>query len=184
MDVTLGMLWLPIVLSAVVVFFASAILWMVMPHHKSDWSKLPDENAVTAALRNAPAGMYMLPFCSDMQQMKDPAFVKRYEAGPTGTITLRKGSASMSRPMVISVLYNLVVAFVVAYLASRTRPVGAHYLEVFRVVGTASLLAYSGALWYPAIWMGRPWPAVIKDALDGLVYALLTAGIFGWLWPR
>jgi len=183
--VTLGMLWLPIVVSAVLVFVASFVMWMVLPHHKSDWRRLPDEGAVSAALAKAPGGMYMLPFCDSADKMKDPAFMKRYSDGPTGVITLRApGPSSMSRQMVISVVYNLVVAVFVAYLTGRTRPPGAHYLEVFRVAGTATFLAYVGALYYPAIWMSRPWRAVAKDTMDGLVYALLTAGVFGWLWPR
>jgi len=24
----------------------------------------------------------------------------------------------------------------------------------------------------------------IKEVVDGLIYGLLTAGTFGWLWPR
>jgi len=183
--VTLGMLWLPILVSAAVVFVASFVMWMVMPHHKSDWSKLPDEAGVSAALRKVSAGMYMLPHCGDAAQMKDPAFMKRYEEGPTGTILLRApGPGTMNVQLLLSFIYNLVVAFFVAYLASRTRPLGSDYLEVFRVVGTVAFLAYAGALIYPAIWMNRPWRVAAKDAMDALVYALLTAGVFGWLWPR
>ncbi|MGH9869092.1 MAG: hypothetical protein ACREAA_13120 [Candidatus Polarisedimenticolia bacterium] len=182
--VTLGMLWLPILVSAVVVFVASFVMWMVMPHHKSDWRKLPDESGVSAALGKAPAGMYMIPYCDDAAKMKDQAFMKRYEEGPTGTILLRRrGPASMNGQLAMSFFYNLVVSFFVAYLASRTRPAGSESLEVFRVVGAATLLAYAGALFYPAIWMNRPWRVVAKDSMDALVYALLTAGVFGWLWP-
>jgi hypothetical protein len=39
-------LWLPILLSAIAVWVASAINWMVMPHHESDYRKFPDEDAV------------------------------------------------------------------------------------------------------------------------------------------
>jgi hypothetical protein len=35
-----------------------------------------------------------------------------------------------------------------------------------------------------SIWKGQPWSMTIKEVIDGLVYALLTAGTFGWLWPR
>ena len=48
--VTIGALWLPILLSAVAVWVASAIIWMVMPYHKSDFRKLPDEDAALRAL--------------------------------------------------------------------------------------------------------------------------------------
>ena len=34
-----------------------------------------------------------------------------------------------------------------------------------------------------AIWFGRPWSFVMKGQFDALLYALLTAGVFGWMWP-
>jgi len=30
----------------------------------------------------------------------------------------------------------------------------------------------------------RNWGTTLKSVFDGLVYALFTAGAFGWLWPR
>ena len=42
--VTLVDLWLPILGSAVAVFFISFTMWMVLPHHKGDWKPLPDED--------------------------------------------------------------------------------------------------------------------------------------------
>jgi hypothetical protein len=35
-----------------------------------------------------------------------------------------------------------------------------------------------------SIWYSRAWINTIKSTIDGLIYALLTAGTFGWLWPR
>ena len=35
-----------------------------------------------------------------------------------------------------------------------------------------------------AIWMGKPWSVAWKEVFDGLLYGLVTAGAFGWLWPR
>jgi hypothetical protein len=32
--------------------------------------------------------------------------------------------------------------------------------------------------------MGMPWSHVPGRVFDGVVYALLTAGVFGWLWPH
>ena len=43
---------------------------------------------------------------------------------------------------------------------------------------------YAVALWQLSIWYGRSWRITIMYTLDGLIYALLTAGVFGWLWPR
>ena len=45
-------------------------------------------------------------------------------------------------------------------------------------------LAYGVGTLSNGIWKGQPWKIVILEAFDGLIYALLTAGVFGWLWPR
>lgn len=42
--VTLSALWLPILLSAVIVFVASSIIHMAIPIHKNDYRQLPDED--------------------------------------------------------------------------------------------------------------------------------------------
>lgn len=54
---------------------------------------------------------------------------------------------------------------------------------MFRVTGTAALLAHCGALFPRSIWFGFSWRMTWMETVDGLVYALLTAGVFGWLWP-
>ena len=61
---------------------------------------------------------------------------------------------------------------------------GTQYLEVFRFAGTTAFAAYSLALAQHSIWYRRNWGATLRSMFDGLVYALLTAGVFGWLWPR
>jgi hypothetical protein len=45
-------------------------------------------------------------------------------------------------------------------------------------------MGYAVALWQMSIWYRRAWSTTFKATVDGLVYALLTAGTFGWLWPR
>lgn len=185
--VTLGMLWLPILLSAVVVFVCSAIFWMVLPFHKADFREVPEEEAVRAALnrKKLAPGQYMIPWCGDMKQMKEPGHIKKLEEGPICTLVVKpSGQMNMGSAMATSIVYNIVIAIFVAYLTGRLLPAGAQYLAVFRVAGTATILAYCGALFYPAIWMGRPWGVTLRDVMDGIIYGLLTAGIFGWLWPR
>lgn len=39
------------------------------------------------------------------------------------------------------------------------------------------------ALLQNSIWYKRKWSSTLKSMADGLVYALVTAGTFGWLWP-
>jgi len=182
----LSALWLPIVISAVIVFVASSIMYTVLPYHRSDYQKLPDEDNVLANLRGAGVkrGLYIFPFFTQ-KEMKSPAAIEKYKQGPVGTMTVfPSGPPIMAKFLGLWVSYCLLIGFVVAYLAAHTVAPGAHYLRVFRVVGTAAFLGYGLGHLSDGIWKGQTWSATIKDVFDGLVYALLTAGTFGWLWPR
>jgi hypothetical protein len=184
--VSLAQLWLPIVVSAVVVFFASFLAWMVLPHHRKDWKKVPDEDGLMGELKKQKpaAGQYMFPFCSGAAQRKDPEFQKKWKEGPSGTLVVfAPGGANMGKSLGQYFFLCLVVAVFVAYLAGRTLAAGSEYLAVFRVAGTAAILAWCGSVAVPSIWMGKPWSVTWKDLIDGIVYGLLTAGVFGWLWP-
>src|SRR5712692_2392637 len=179
----------PIVVSAVIVFIVSALIWMVAPHHKADWKALPNEDTVRAALtaQKAGPGQYMIPGgMIGGQGMKDPAVLKKFQEGPIGFITLRPtpGSMNMGPMMAQSVVYYLVVGTIVAYVAGRTLGPGTDYLKVFRVTGTVAWLAYGFGSIPESIWFGRPWSLAAKQLVDSLVMALMTAGTFGWLWPR
>ena len=80
--------------------------------------------------------------------------------------------------------YCLIIGFFVAYLTGHTVAPGTNYLAVFRVAGTAAFMAYGLGQLSNGIWKGQPWGMTVKEVIDGLVYGLLTAGTFGWLWPR
>ena len=185
--VQLSELWVPILLASVLVFLASAIVWMVLPFHRNDYRKLPDEPAVADALRRqgAAPGEYAFPCPSDPKERKDPAFLKKMEEGPVGFLTLAKpGAVAMGKKLTTWFLHTVIVSIFVAYLGSHTLPSGTEYLQVFRVVGTAAILAYSAAVVPSGIWYSRPWGNVFRSVADGVLYGLLTAGTFGWLWPR
>jgi hypothetical protein len=49
---------------------------------------------------------------------------------------------------------------------------------------TASFMGYALALLQNSIWLRRSWVVTLKACFDGLIYAGLTAGTFGWLWPH
>jgi nucleoside recognition membrane protein YjiH len=180
-------LWLPILLSAVIVFVVSSIIHMFLPIHKSDYRKLPDEDKVLDALRAAgvtPGRKYHFPFCTH-KEMKSPEVVEKFKRGPVGLLTvIPSGAPAMGKYLVQWFLYCLVVGVFVAYLTGRTRVAGTPYLEVFRVAGTTAFLGYSVAQIQDAIWKGETWGVTFKHVLDGLIYGLLTAGTFGWLWPK
>ncbi|HEY4658077.1 MAG TPA: hypothetical protein VIH11_01070 [Gemmatimonadaceae bacterium] len=183
----LSALWLPILLSAVFVFVASSLIHMVTPWHKGDYAKLPREDDVMNALRPfaIPPGDYMMPRPADMKDMKSPAFAEKLKAGPVGMMTVMpSGPMAMGSSLVLWFLYALVIGVFAGYVAGRASPLGADYLRVFRFAGVAAFLGYAGALAQFSIWYHRSWSTTIKSMIDGLLYALLTAGTFGWLWPR
>jgi len=182
----LAALWLPILLSAVIVFIASSIIHMVLPYHKSDYRQLPDEDKLLAALRPAglQKGLYVFPYCTH-QNMKSPEIQEKYKQGPVGFLTVfPSGPPAMPKFMGLWFAYCLIVSFFVAYLTAHTVAPGASYRAVFRVAGTAGFMAYGLGTLSNGIWKGQPWSNVIKEAVDGLIYALLVAGTFGWLWPH
>jgi hypothetical protein len=184
--VFLTALWMPIVLSAIFVFIASSIMHMILPYHRSDYRKLPDEEKLLGELRGAglTRGLYIFPFHTH-KDMNTPAAIERYKQGPVGMMTvLPSGPPVMPKFLALWFGYCLLVAFFVAYLAWHTVAPGASYLAVFRVVGTAAFLAYGLGHLSDGIWKGQTWSATIKEAFDGLVFGLVTAGTFGWLWPR
>jgi hypothetical protein len=184
--VSLGALWLPIVLSAVIVFVASSIMHAVLKYHQSDCHQIPDEDKFLASQRSAnlKPGFYVFPYCQP-KDMKSPASIEKYKQGPVGFMTvMASGPPAMPKFLIQWFVYCLLIGFFVAYLAAHTLPFGADYLVVFRIVGTAGFLAYGLGHLSDGIWKGQPWSMTIKEVLDGLVYGLLTAGTFGWLWPR
>ncbi len=180
-------LWLPILLSSVFVFIASSIIHTVLPWHKGDYRKVPAQDKVMDALRPfaTPPGDYMVPMCANSAEMKSPEYAEKLNKGPVMMLTvLPNGPISMGKSLGLWFLYLVVVSFFAGYVTWHALPGGADYLKVFRFAGATSFLAFSGALWQMSIWYRRSWSTALKDTLDGLIYAGLTAGTFGWLWPR
>jgi hypothetical protein len=184
--VPLGALWLPIFVSAVVVFIASSIFWMAVRHHDSDWKGLPGEDGILDAMRQArvPRGQYRFPY-ADARLMQSPEMKKKMADGPAGFIVFwERYEGSMGKQLGAWFLYLLGVSVFVAYLTGRVLPAGTSHLSVFRVAGTAAVLGYCAAHFPNSIWWGRSWSSTWKEVFDGVVYGLLTGGVFGWLWPR
>ena len=78
----------------------------------------------------------------------------------------------------------LLGALFAGYIAAIALPPGGHYLSVFRFVGTSAFMAFSLGLLHDSIWYARQWSTTLKLMLDGLIYSLVLAGTFGWLWPK
>ena len=183
---SLADLWMPIVLSAVFVFIASSVLHMATPMHKGDMKKLPGEEQALAGLRAAGVvpGDYMFPCPGSMKEMGSPEFLEKYKAGPVGTMTvLPNGPPNMGKALGLWFVWTLVVGVFVAYLTSLSQSAGAPYMHVFRVAGTVAILGYAFSNVTNSIWKGVSWGTTFKFVVDGVIYGLVTAGTFAWLWP-
>ena len=184
--VSLSALWLPVLLSAVVVFIASSIMHMVLPYHRSDYKQLPNEDGVLASLRAAglPRGLYAFPYCTH-KDMKSPAMAEKRKQGPVGMLTVfPTGAVNMGKFLGLWFVYCLIVGVFAAYLAAHTVAPGARPMAVLRVAGTATFLSYGIGQITNGIWAGQPWSNVTKHVIDGLIYSVLAGATFAWLWPH
>ena len=184
--VSIPELWLPILLSGVAVFILSSIIHMVIDYHKNDFTVLPNEKEVLDDLRkhNLPEGNYSFPRANSMKDMKSAEFIEKMNQGPVGMMTITKnGPPSMGKELFLWFIYSIIVGIFAAYVASRAVDPGDGYLTVFKFAGVTAFVGYSLALLQGSIWYKRSWSATLKSMFDGLIYALFTGGIFGWLWP-
>lgn len=186
MMVSLVSLWLPILLGAVLVFIVSSIVHMVLPYHWNDFGQLKNQDQVAAALRplSIPPGEYMVPKPATPKDMKTPEFQEKLKQGPVLAMTVfPSGQFAMGARLAQWFVYCVVIGLFAGYVASRTLGPGTEYLQVFRVTGTVAFAGYGLALLQASIWFGRGWSTTLKSVADALVYGLVTAGAFGWLWP-
>jgi hypothetical protein len=184
--VSLMSLWIPILLSAVIVFIASSLFHTVLPIHRNDFRKVPSEDSVMEALRkfDIPPGDYLVPCAANPKDMKSPEFIDKMTKGPVAFMTVMpSGRPSMGKSLAQWFVYCVIVSIFAAYITGRTLEPGVHYLRVFRVAGCMAFTGYSLALLQDSIWYRRAWSTTFKSVIDGLIYGLLTAGTFGWLWP-
>lgn len=185
--VSIGSLWLPILVSAVVVFVLSSVIHMMLGYHSTDFRKLPDEAGFADAIRklNIPAGLYMLPYAGSMKEMNSPEFQEKQLKGPGAILNVwGGGKPSMTSNLMQWFLFSVIVGIFAAYVSGRALTAGADYLAVFRFAGVTAFIGYAFGSLQESIWYKRPWSTTFKNIFDGLIYALFTGGVFGWLWPR
>ncbi len=178
-------LWLPILLSAVLTFVVSAIIWMMMPWHKTDHAAVPDEDALLEALRaqKMGTGVYLIPFGTG--GAGTPEYQAKVAQGPMGTIRIMTtaGAPAMGPRLLASFLLYVVIGCFAAYVATRTLSPGADYMAVFRITATVVFICHSVAHFHDVIWFGQRLSTALKNSFDALIYGLLAGGAFGWLWP-
>ncbi|MGC6487163.1 MAG: hypothetical protein ACON4Z_05935 [Planctomycetota bacterium] len=183
---TLAMLWLPILLSTVFVFVASSVVHMVLPIHAGDYQKLPNEDLVRQALRDAAVkpGQYMYPGCDSMKEYASEELQKKFAEGPVGVMIVRPdGMPNMGKSLLQWIVVCLLVSVATAHLATLACDGGAASGRVFHVTALVALLGYAGGCALDSIWKGVRWAVTGKFLFDGLLYALVTGGTFAWLWP-
>lgn len=179
-------LLLPAGVAAVLAWIASILVHLVLKYHNSDYNQLENELDVASALgatKPAP-NIYNLPFCTDMKALEDDGMKRRFEDGPVALITvLPNGLPPMGKLIGLQVAYFLIGALLIGYCVSLALAPGAPYMQVFRVTSAVAFLAYGWAVIPFAIWYGHPWSVTAKYLLDALIYGLVTAGAYAWLWP-
>jgi hypothetical protein len=185
--VSLAHLWLPILLSAVFVFVASSLVHMAFKWHNSDYHGFSNEDEVRAAItKGSPVpGQYTLPYCKDHKDMGGEAMQAKLKDGPVGFMILRPSGPVSMGPMLFQwFLFCVLVSVFAALILMHALAPGAGYKHVFHIAALASFMANAFGSIPMGIWWGQPWGSVMKNLLDGLIYACVTAGTFGWLWPR
>ena len=186
MSVSISELWLVVLLAGVFCWVASALIHMLIKYHNADYQELANEDEVSAALRaSSPApGLYSMPFCIDMNAMGEEAMQNKFAKGPVVMISVfPNGMPQMGKLLGQQVLFFIIGSALVAYLASLALLAGADNMTVFRHVFVASFLAYGWGQIPHSIWMGQPWSNCVRYLMDSVIYAVVTAATFAWLWP-
>jgi hypothetical protein len=181
-----GSLWLPVIVSAIVVFVASSILHMALKYHKADYKRLPNEDTVREAIaRGNPApGVYVTPYCTDMKQMKEPAMKEKYDKGPVAMLSiLPKGVPNMPKHLALWFGFSVLVSLVVACVARHTLHPGDDGMLVMQITGSVAFAGYALSHLSDSIWKGQPWSNTARNVADGVIYALLTGLVFRLMWP-
>lgn len=185
--ISLTQLVLPAILAGVLVFVVSSIVHMLTPWHAGDFQKLPNEDAVLAALRpfNLIPGEYVAPRPAGMKDMGTPEFQEKRRRGPNLMMNvLPNVDSSMGRSLTLWFLYAVAISLFAGYITSRAVGIGADFSVVFRFVAAIAFAAYAIGQWQESIWYSRSWSNTIKSTIDGILYGFVTAAVFAWLWPR
>ena len=159
---------------------------MLLTYHRSNVSKLPDENAFRDKVSELklPPGEYIIPHADTPKEMGSEEYLERIKSGPVGMITVLPNEPwPMGKSLTQWFLYSILIGIFAAYIAVQSLQPGADYMQVMQLVGATAFGGYALALIQNSIWKFTAWSTTVKFLFDGLVYALLTGGIFGWLWP-
>jgi hypothetical protein len=182
-------LWLPILVSGVAVWFASALFWMAIGHHNKDVDAIPNEQEFIETIRRfgLKPGNYGYPDfqkCKSLPKEERAKFYKDWDKNPSGLLRVW-APANMGVNMFLTFFFCLVTSAVIAYLGwAALKHSGEPFAHVMQILGTAGILAYCFASFPNDIWFQKSKRAMLTNLIDGLVFGLLTGAIFAWLWPK
>lgn len=178
---SLSDLWLPILLAGLATHILSTLFWMVFPHHKPEWKRVPVEDDLMDFLqqRQVPADQYMFPFASSGREAGSEQF-KAKQAKCRGMLVLWERPLEMGPAIVKTLLFFLFASFSIGYVATLSLPAGADFARVFRFVTTVGLLTHVYAKFPNVFWFRM---RVATHVMDGIAYAIATGLIFAALWP-
>jgi len=179
-------LWLPIVVGTGLAWIASGLIHMLLKYHHSDYQQLTNEDEVMSAVQKGSPklGIHAFPYCSDMAGMGDPDVQQKFARGPVGMLTVfPNGTPKMGKLMAQQISFFLLGCTLIAYSTTLAMGPGAEYLVVFRFVAVIGFLTFGWAVIPFSIWYGHQWSTTAKYLLDALIYGLVVAGSFAWLWP-
>jgi hypothetical protein len=162
MEVSLAQLWLPILIATVCVFFTSSIIWMLLPYHKPDIKFIPNETEFDEAMAKLKA---------------------RWKSGPWGTINVMGQQPNFAINLLKTFIAYGLITTMVAYIAGMSVGPGAEYMHVFRAVATAGVLGHCMGGLANAFFMGTPTRFIFTSFIDGVIFALITAGVIASMWP-
>ena len=174
-------LWLPILATGLVTHVLSSLAWMVLPHHKPEWTRFPAEDSLLDLINkeSIPAGQYMFPFAADTSEMKSDAFQQKQQRC-RGMLVLWPQPINMGVAIGQTLAFFFVAAFCIGYVASLALVPDDSFFHVFRVVTTVGLLTHCLGIFPGVFWFKRQ---VAMDLLDKVAYAVATGLIFAVLWP-
>lgn len=174
-------LWLPIIIIAAVLFVASFVAWVILPHHFGDWKKLDKEQEFMDAVSglNIPAGNYMYPGTHTKEEQNSDEFRERYMKGPRGVLSTW-APPNMGVNLGLTFVFFLVTTAIIAYITLAALGRGAEFMKVFQIAGAIGVLTHASSGVLNAIWFRR---RIIMDVVDGVVYGIIIGLIFALMWP-
>lgn len=179
-------LWLPILVSAVAVWVASALAWTALGHHKKDMQELTpqaeEELKQVLSRHGVTPGVYGYPNFNSFKG-KSKEEVAAMMTRPMGILRVWRGMG-MAGPMVFGFVWSLIIGVLIAYIGHPVLPKGTEFAKVMQVLGTAGVLAYAFGGVVNDVWFQESKRAMVLCFIDGVVYGLITGAIFAWLWPK